>query len=107
VATVAVVARAWHIQAMSNTARARIDPALKREAEAILERVGLSPTMAIRTFYAQVVKVRGLPFRPSEFPVLEEYGATLPQAIAAEDAVIAEFTAARKAGKVRKFTGKL
>ncbi len=38
---------------------------------------------------------------------LEEYGATQEQAEAAEDAVIAEFTADRKAGRAFQFKGKL
>jgi len=27
--------------------------------------------------FTQLVKLRGLPFRPSEFPALEEYGASM------------------------------
>lgn len=58
-------------------------------------------------FFAQMVKLRALPFRPSDFPALEEYGATLAQATAAEDSALAEIRAARKAGKLKAFAGKL
>ena len=43
--------------------RARIEPDLKRDAEAILSDLGLNPTTAITLFYTQVKKRRGLPFR--------------------------------------------
>lgn len=42
--------------------RARIEPNLKQEAEAVLGKLGLSPTEAIRLFYRQVSLYRGLPF---------------------------------------------
>ena len=42
--------------------RARIDPTVKKEAEGILEELGLSPSAAISTFYSQIVLRRGLPF---------------------------------------------
>jgi DNA-damage-inducible protein J len=49
---------------MTKTAmvRARIEPALKREAEDVMNMVGISPTEAIRLFYRQVSLHRGLPF---------------------------------------------
>lgn len=49
---------------MTKTAmiRARMEPALKKEAEAVLENVGLSPTEAIRLFYRQISLHQGLPF---------------------------------------------
>ncbi len=43
--------------------RARIEPELKRDVEAILADLGLNPTTAITLFYTQVKKRRGLPFR--------------------------------------------
>lgn len=43
--------------------RARVEPALKQRAEAMLEQLGLSPTTAITLFYRQVVQAQGLPFR--------------------------------------------
>jgi DNA-damage-inducible protein J len=42
--------------------RARIDPAVKEQAEEILEELGLNPSAAISTFYSQIVLRRGLPF---------------------------------------------
>lgn len=42
--------------------RARTQPALKAEAEATFEKLGLSPSTAINLFYRQVVEHRGLPF---------------------------------------------
>ena len=58
-------------------------------------------------FFAQMVKLRGLPFRPSDFPALDEYGVTLAQATAAEDSALAEIGSSRKAGKLETFTGKV
>jgi DNA-damage-inducible protein J len=43
--------------------RARVDPSLKTDAEAIFQELGLSTTEAIRMFLAQVRLRRGLPFR--------------------------------------------
>jgi DNA-damage-inducible protein J len=42
--------------------RARMEPSLKEDAEAVLAKVGLSPTEAIRVFYRQVSLRGGLPF---------------------------------------------
>ncbi len=49
---------------MSKTAtvRARIEPRLKKEAEHVLEDLGLSATQAINLFYRQVTLRKGLPF---------------------------------------------
>jgi DNA-damage-inducible protein J len=44
------------------TVRARIEPRLKREAEDLLEELGLSATQAITLFYRQVTLRKGLPF---------------------------------------------
>ena len=44
------------------TARARMDTALKDEAEGILAECGLNATQGINLFYRQVVLHRGLPF---------------------------------------------
>ena len=49
---------------MSDTVvRARVDPTLKIEAEAVFQELGLSMTEAIRMFLSQVRLRRGLPFR--------------------------------------------
>jgi len=42
--------------------RARMEPELKRGAEAIFKVLGISPTEAITLFYKQVTLRRGLPF---------------------------------------------
>ena len=46
----------------TETVRARVEPALKREAESVLKTLGLSPAEAIRLFYRQVTLRHGLPF---------------------------------------------
>lgn len=48
--------------AKTETIRARVEPELKEEAEAVLERLGMTPTEAITLFYRQVTLQRGLPF---------------------------------------------
>ena len=48
--------------AKTQTIRARVEPALKRDAEAILKRVGLTSSDAITLFLAQVKLNNGLPF---------------------------------------------
>jgi DNA-damage-inducible protein J len=48
--------------AQSGMIRARISPALKAEAESILDQIGLSPSDAIRMFYRQIAMRNGLPF---------------------------------------------
>ena len=54
---------------MSKTAtvRARIEPALKADVEALLYQMGISTTEAINMFFSQVRIRRGLPF-PVEIP---------------------------------------
>ena len=42
--------------------RARMEPDLKRQAEALFSELGLSTTEAITLFYKQVTVYRGLPF---------------------------------------------
>jgi DNA-damage-inducible protein J len=48
--------------AKSETIRARVEPRLKHDAEAVLDRLGMTPTEAITLFYKQVTLYRGLPF---------------------------------------------
>jgi len=48
--------------AKSEMIRARVEPALKNEAEAVLDKLGMTPTEAITLFYKQVTLYRGLPF---------------------------------------------
>lgn len=53
----------WRIKmSKAATINARIEPALKMQAEAILHKVGLSTAEAIRLFYSQVCLQNGLPF---------------------------------------------
>jgi DNA-damage-inducible protein J len=48
--------------AKTGTIRARVDSKLKAEAEAVLEKLGLNASDAIRLFYKQVALRKGLPF---------------------------------------------
>ena len=48
--------------AKSEMIRARVEPALKHDAEAVLNKLGMTPTEAITLFYRQVTLFRGLPF---------------------------------------------
>jgi DNA-damage-inducible protein J len=48
--------------AKSKMIRARVEPALKQDAEAVLDKLGMTPTEAITLFYKQVTLYRGLPF---------------------------------------------
>ncbi len=41
---------------------ARMEPEIKRKAEGVLTRLGVSPTEAIRIFYRQISLRNGLPF---------------------------------------------
>src|SRR5277367_6183303 len=43
----------------------------------------------------------------TDFPALDEYGVTLEQATAAEEAALAEIKADREAGRLKDFTGEL
>jgi DNA-damage-inducible protein J len=48
--------------AKTETIRARVEPELKRDAEAVLKALGLNASEAITLFYRQVALRRGLPF---------------------------------------------
>jgi DNA-damage-inducible protein J len=57
------VLRMQHIGSMKTAAvHSRIQPEIKEQAERILQRLGLSPTEAIRMFYTQITLRNGLPF---------------------------------------------
>jgi addiction module RelB/DinJ family antitoxin len=92
---------------MTEQVRYRIDCNLVREAEKVCEDLGMSPTQAVSMFFAQLVKLRGLPFRPSGFPALDEYGVSLAEAEAAVEMAKRELAADAKAGRLVEFTGKL
>jgi len=49
-------------KALTGMIRARVEPGLKTRAETVLEKLGLSPSDAIRLFYTQITLSRGLPF---------------------------------------------
>jgi DNA-damage-inducible protein J len=46
----------------TETIRARVEPRLKRDAEAVLKKIGLTPSEAITLFLTQVKLTKGLPF---------------------------------------------
>lgn len=48
--------------AKTATVRARVEPSLKRDAEAVLRKVGLTSSEAITLFLTQVKLSKGLPF---------------------------------------------
>ena len=47
--------------------QANIDTDIKREAEDILQELGMSPNIAINTFYRQIIFQHGIPY-PIELP---------------------------------------
>lgn len=51
-----------HFGSMSAVAKSRIDPELKRQAEAVLDEIGLKPRAALELFYKQIIKRRAIPF---------------------------------------------
>ena len=56
---------------MSGVAEGPIDPELKRQAEAVLEEIGMKPRAALELFYKQIVKRRAIPF-PVQVEVPED-----------------------------------
>jgi DNA-damage-inducible protein J len=46
----------------TETIRARVEPKLKREAETVLKKIGLTSSEAITLFLTQVTLSKGLPF---------------------------------------------
>ena len=87
--------------------RVRINPKLLRETKRVAEEIGTTPGDLVRMLFAQVVKLRALPFRPSSFPALEEYGVTLAQAEAALAGATQGLEAEFASGKMSEFKGKL
>ncbi len=47
------------------TVLARVDPELKKQAEDILEQLGIPASLMINMLYKQIVLTRGIPFRVS------------------------------------------
>jgi len=92
---------------MTEQIKLRIDRQLAAEADEVCREIGITPTTAVAMFFSQMVKLRGLPFRPNGFPALDEYGATMAQATLAEDSAMAEIALSRTAGRLETFTGEL
>ena len=92
---------------MTEQVRYRIDKNLVRDAAKVFDAIGVSPSVAVSMFFAQVVHQRGLPFKPSEFPALEEYGADLEGAARAEREARMELVADKLAGRLFEFKGNL
>jgi len=92
---------------MTAQLKLRIDSELAADVDVVCRELGITPTAAVSMFFAQMVKLRGLPFRPSDFPALDEYGVTLAQATLAEEAALTEIAASRRAGKLEPFAGNL
>ena len=92
---------------MTEQVRYRINRNLVKRAEKICDDLGMTPTQAVSMFFAQIVKLGGLPFRPSNFPALEEYGATVAEAQAAEARARKELDEDEEAGRLVTFKGKL
>ena len=92
---------------MTEQIRLRIDGGLAREAADVCRELGMTPTAAVSMLFAQMVKLRAMPFRPSNFPALDEYGVTFEEATKAEDEAIKEIKKSRAAGRLQQFTGKL
>lgn len=42
--------------------RARIQPSIKKKAEMVLSKIGISPSEAINVFYRRIVSDKGIPF---------------------------------------------
>ena len=84
--------------------RVRIDPRLLRETRRVAEEIGTTPGEWVRMLFAQVVKPRALPFRPSSFPGLEGYGVTLAQAEAALAGATKELEAEFASGKMAELS---
>ncbi len=45
------------------TVLARVDPEVKKQAEDILEKLGIPASLVINMLYKQIVLTRGIPFR--------------------------------------------
>ena len=50
--------------------RARMEPSMKRKAETVLSKIGISPSEAINVFYRRIASDKGIPF-PLDIPNAE------------------------------------
>ncbi len=48
--------------AKTATVRARIEPSIKKKAEAVLRKIGMTPSEAINVFYHRVAADKAVPF---------------------------------------------
>ena len=48
--------------AKAATVQARVEPRLKKEADSVLKKIGVSASQVINALYAQIVMRRGIPF---------------------------------------------
>ena len=92
---------------MTEQVRYRINKNLVREATKVFDAIGVPPSAAVSMFFAQVIKQRGFPFKPSEFPALEEYGAGVEDAVRAEREARMELEADKQLGRLVEFKGTL
>lgn len=77
----------YNVYMSATVVRARIDPNLKKETEAIFTELGLTTSEAIRMFLAQVRLRRGLPFSVSVFSDNDDLLASSVKRQAALDSV--------------------
>lgn len=64
------------------TVLTRVDPELKKEAEEVLEQLGIPASLMINMLYKQIVLTRGIPFRvalPSKIGELDIDKATFAE----------------------------
>lgn len=50
--------------AKTTTVTVRLDPAVKKKALKVLDKLGISTSQAISMYFAQISEEQGLPFRP-------------------------------------------
>ncbi|MBO4555362.1 MAG: type II toxin-antitoxin system RelB/DinJ family antitoxin [Elusimicrobiales bacterium] len=53
------------MQSDTSKVYADVDPAIKKQAESILSKLGISADSGINMFYRQIIIWNGLPFRPA------------------------------------------
>lgn len=87
--------------------RARIDPKLKRQSDAVLKGIGLDTGSFVSLALTQLVNRRGLPFavtEPDARYFASEYGLTPAQAARAGARMRGESAKARRAGALREIS---
>jgi addiction module RelB/DinJ family antitoxin len=92
---------------MTEQVRYRLDKDLVKRAYQVCEELNLTPSQAVSMFFGQMVRLGGLPFRPSSFPALEEYGVSPDRAEAALAKASSYLDQEEKAGRLVEFKGKL